>query len=103
MDIRNLKIDAKRTVGENLMLVEVLPVYVYEGGKRTDKVSGYRYVVAMPEHAFDKIAVKIDGKQRLELPDGDYPIVDFDGLELSIYWSPEGYRVGASAMDISVV
>ena len=103
MEIKDLVIDAERTVGENLMLVDILPVYVYEAGKRTDNISGYRYVVARPSRAFDKISVKIDGVKQLELPENDYPIVEFEELEIRIYWSPDGYRAGASATGIKTV
>ena len=48
MEIKDLVIDVKRTVGDDLVLVDVAPVFVYEDGKRTDKIIGYRYVVSMP-------------------------------------------------------
>lgn len=103
MDVKNVVIDAKQTIGEDLILVDIIPTNVYEGGKRTDKISGYRYVVAMPNHGFDKISVKIEGSKKLEMPEDEYPVVEFDELDMSIYWSPDGYRVAASAAGIRVV
>ena len=103
MEIKDLVIDVKRTVGDDLVLVDVAPVFVYEDGKRTDKIIGYRYVVSMPRHAFDKISVKIDGDKQLEMPENEYPVVEFDDLEIRVYWTPDGYRVGASATGIRMI
>ena len=103
MEIKDLVIDVKRTVGDDLVLVDMVPVFVYEDGKRTDKIIGYRYVVSMPRHAFDKISVKIDGDKQLEMPENEYPVVEFDDLEIRVYWTPDGYRVGASATGIRMI
>ena len=103
MEIKDLVIDVKRTVGDDLVLVDMVPVFVYEDGKRTDKIIGYRYVVSMPRHAFDKISVKIEGDKQLEMPENEYPVVEFDDLEIRVYWTPDGYRVGASATGIRMI
>ena len=72
------------------------------GNKRTNTVTGYRYTVAMPDHGFDKLSVRIDGKQQLDTPDG-YAEVAFRDLEIYIYWTPTGYQVGARAKGIQLV
>lgn len=100
MEVKDIVADAKKTVGSNLMLVDIIPVNVYENGKRTDKICGYRYVVAMPDHAFDKISVKIDGAKQLDMPEDEYPVVEFENLTIKIFWSPDGYRVGATATGV---
>lgn len=41
MDIKNLIIDANRSVGKNLVLVDVAPIKSYVDGRRIDEVSGY--------------------------------------------------------------
>ena len=56
--IKDLKIDPA-SLGKHKLLVDVAPVAEYVGGQRTDKVVGYRYVVALPEHSFEKLSVKI--------------------------------------------
>ena len=104
MEIKNLVIDANRSVGKNLVLVDVAPIKSYIDGRRTDEVSGYRYTVAMPDKAFDKLVVKIDGELRIDNPvEGNYPKVVFEGLDLSLYWSPEGHKVSAKADDIKAL
>ncbi len=100
MDIRELVIDANKSVGKNLMLVDIIPNYTYENGKRSDNINGYRYVVAMPERALDKLSVRIDGDLLLDKSEDDYPVVLFDGLELSLYWSNGNYQVSAKANGI---
>ncbi|MCI6653609.1 MAG: hypothetical protein MSH11_09430 [Ruminococcus sp.] len=101
MEIKNLIIDSLKSVGNNLVLVDVAPIKSYVDGRRMDEVSGYRYTVALPDKAFDKLVVKIDGVQRLDKPEeGNYPKVVFDNLDLSLYWTPEGHKVSAKADDI---
>jgi len=83
MNINLVEIDANKTVGKNPVLVDVAPSYVYENGKRTGEVSGFKYTVALPEKAFEKLTVKIDGECKLDKPnDKNYPVVIFDGLEM---------------------
>ena len=101
MKLTDLKIDPQ-SLGNKLLLVEVLPTYAYSEGKRTNTVTGYRYTVAMPDHGFDKLSVRIDGKQQLDTPDG-YAEVAFRDLEIYIYWTPTGYQVGARAKGIQLV
>ena len=101
MKLTDLKIDPQ-SLGNKLLLVEVLPSYAYSEGKRTNTVTGYRYTVAMPDHGFDKLSVRIDGKQQLDTPDG-YAEVAFRDLEIYIYWTPTGYQVGARAKGIQLV
>ena len=69
LNIRNLKIDPT-SLGEKMLLVDITPAYEYKDGRRLDTVTGYRYIVALPEHGLEKLGVKIDGKQLLEKPDG---------------------------------
>ena len=33
-------------------------------------MTGYRYVVALPDHQLEKLGVKIEGRQLLEKPEG---------------------------------
>ena len=89
-----------RTLGKKLILVDIQPMYEYDNGRRTDTIKGYRYVVALPEHGFDKISVKIEGHQRVEKPD-NYIEVTFEGLELFIYWMNGNYELGARATSIN--
>ena len=100
MRITDLIID-KLSLGKQLWLVEVLPIYEYKDNRRTDTVIGYRYVVAMPERNLEKITVKIDGKQLIEKPEG-YAEVIFNGLEVFIYWVNGDYQVGAKATGIAL-
>ena len=95
MKITDLMIDP-RSLGEKLWLVDVSPAYEYKDNRRTDTVLG------MPEKGLDKINVRIDGKQLLEVPDG-YAEVRFDGLEVFIYWSQGQPQVGAKATGIHLV
>lgn len=101
IDLRNLSIDSEGTLGDTLMLVDVTPYYLYDNnGVKTGTIGGFRYTVACPKLALEKVSVKIEGEQRLDKPEKDYPKVVFSDLELSLYWSKQGYQVSAKAKDI---
>ena len=100
LNIRDLKIDANATLGSKKLLVDVVPVYEYKNNQRMDKVVAYRYVVALPERAFEKIGVRIDGPQLIELPDG-FVEVTFHGLELAAYETGGKVNIIAKATGIS--
>lgn len=100
MTITDLIIDPK-SLGNKLWLVDIVPVYEYKDNRRTENITGYRYVVAMPDKGLDKIGVKIEGKQLVEKPDG-YEEVHFTGLEVFIYWFNGQPNVGAKATGITL-
>lgn len=102
MDMRNIVIDAAKTVGRKLVLTDIKPAYAYDNGQRTDRIEGYRYEIAMPEHGYDKLSVRIDGDQQVVMPDDDYPMVTFSGLVLTPYWTSNGYAIRATADHISI-
>lgn len=98
MKLTDLIIDP-RSIGKSQLLVDVLPVYRYENGKKTGEIEGYRYILVLPERGFEKISVKILGDKQMEKPDG-YVDVAIDRLELFIYWMSGEYHLGATATAI---
>ena len=101
LNLRDLKID-NASLGQKKLLVEVVPAYEYKDKQRTDKITGYRYVVCLVEHHLEKLSVRIDGELRMEQPDG-FVEVDFDGLEVSAYESQGKVQFTAKAADIFAV
>ena len=100
LNIRALRIDPA-SLGTKKLLVEIVPAFEYKDGRRTETVTGYRYMVALPEHGLEKIGVKIDGKQLMEKPDG-FAEVEFSGLEVSAYESQGKVQITARAAGISL-
>lgn len=100
LNIRDLKIDPA-SLGAKKLLVDIAPAYEYKDNKRTEKVTGYRYTVALPEHGLEKIGVKIEGKQLMEKPDG-FAEVEFIGLEVFVYVSGGQPQVSAKATGITL-
>ena len=90
------------SIGNKLLLVDVKPRYEYSNNQRTNKIIGYGYIVVLPEKAFERLTVKIDGEQQIEVPDG-YVEVNFTDLELYIYWYQGQCTVGACASGIHAV
>ena len=91
-----------KSLGDKLWLVDVSPAYEYKDGKRTDTVTGYRYIVALPAHSLEKIGVRIDGKQLMEKPEG-FIEVEFADLEVTAYESQGHVQLTAKATGISTV
>lgn len=79
LNIRDLKID-NASLGQKKLLVEVVPTYEYKDKQRTDKITGYRYVVCLVDHHLENLNVRIDGAQLMAQPDG-FVEVEFEGLE----------------------
>ena len=92
LNIRDLRIDPA-SLGTKKLLVD---------GKRTDTVTGYRYIVALPAHSLEKIGVRIDGKQLMEKPEG-FIEVEFADLEVTAYESQGHVQLTAKATGISTV
>ena len=94
----DLKIDPV-SLGSPMLLVDVTPVYAYDGGHRTSQVVGHKYQVSLPAHRMKKLGVKIDGPQQMARPDEPTEVV-FTGLEIGL-WEIEGsVRLSAKATGI---
>lgn len=104
MDVTKLRIDPK-SLGEGLIACGVKPVYQYENGHRvSDEVIATSYEIVCPQIGFEKVNVKIDAAaKKIEIDDSNPLEVSFDGLQLSLGWTPNGYIVRATATGIKVI
>ena len=100
LNIRDLRIDPA-SLGEKKLLVEIIPSYEYKDGAKTNNISGYRYVVALPKHNLEKISVKIDGEQLMDKPEG-FVEVEFENLEILAYEMRGNVQISAKATGISL-
>ena len=98
LNIRDLRIDPA-SLGRKMLLVDVMPAYEYKDGKRTETVTGYRYVVCLAEHRLEKLSVRIDGPQQMEQPEG-YVDVEFTDLVVTGYESQGKLQFSAKASGI---
>ena len=102
LNLSELIIDP-RSVGKKLFLVAVKPVYDYREGHRiSDEPVGYKYEIALPEKNMEKLSVRIDGDCQMEEPESFQEVV-LDGLQLSLYWTPQGHQIRATASKIRPV
>lgn len=101
INIRNLRIDSA-SLGQKMLLVDIRPVYEYQNNQRTERVTGYRYDVALPTHSLDKLGVKIEGKQLIEKP-ADFAEVEFANMEITVFVSNGQPQVTAKATGIALV
>ena len=101
ISIRDIRIDPA-SVGKVKLLVDVIPVFEYKDKVRTDVILGYRYVVALPQLAYEKLGVRIDGPQLLEKPETAAE-VEFSGLELTAYESQGHTMISAKATGVTLV
>ena len=98
---RDLKINARGTLGDYLYLVKVSPSFAYEGGVPTQLVTGFRYSVACAGAGMQTISVKIPGPQTVQKrEDNALQRVEFEGLELYLYVRDNQPLVGARATAI---
>lgn len=104
IDIRDIKVDVS-SFGDNFILTDVFPVYEYKNDKRTDRLEGYRYIVAIPKMKFEKIGVKIESDEPLiDLnDDNDGMMVTFENLEIGLYQDFRTKAVGVSAVADSIL
>lgn len=100
LNAKDLKFDPA-SLGNKLILCDIVKNYGYVDGHKTENIIGYKYVVALPEHGLEKLSVKIDGDKLLEF-NNEYPCVNFENLELSLYVRDNVAYVSAKATGISI-
>lgn len=86
LKLGDLKIDAERTVGSPLVLCRTQPTMAYEEGVRTTKRDGTRYCVACPAAGMQTLTVKVLGQQTVECSEKGMVLVDFDDLDIYVYF-----------------
>ena len=96
LNLNDLNIDVK-SLGSDMLLTDVRPTYDYSNGKRSEKVIGYSYTVALVAHKFADLSVKIAGEQQIELTSDAMP-VRFEGLLVRAYKSFRDGEVYYSAV-----
>lgn len=102
LNLSELIIDPK-SVGKKLFLVAVKPAFDYKDGHRvSDEPVGFKYEIALPDKHMEKLSVRIDGACQMEEPDSFVEVV-LEGLELSLYWTPSGHQIKATASKIHPV
>ena len=104
LNLTDVVIDAGKTLGGKIILTDIKPVFLYNGGQKTDTCIGYKYFVVLPERRFEKIGVKVDGDLMIDESEGSIEVV-FDGLEISIYFDFDHreYKLTAKATAIRPV
>ena len=98
LNIRDLRIDPA-SLGEKMLLVEIIPAYEYKDGVKTNNIIAHRYVVALPKHNLEKIGVRIDGEQLMDKPEG-FVEVEFENLEVLAYEMRGNVLISAKATGI---
>ena len=84
IDLRDLIIDSKASIGEVFSLRGAFPTYTYVDGKATTTRDGTRYRVVTP---IGTLNVKVRGSQNINFDANDTPInIHFRGLTLYIYY-----------------
>lgn len=95
MDQKKVRLD-NRCLGKEAFLVGVRPSYAYMSDGQRGGIVGHIYEICLPEHGFDKLAVKIEGEPQIELPDGEHMPVTLADLVVRPYVGRDG-RLAYSA------
>ncbi|NBI07290.1 hypothetical protein [Senegalia massiliensis] len=102
--ITDLRIDTK-DLGE-FILANISPFYEYIDGKKSDKLLGYRYDVALPSKKLEKLGVKVENLTPLiDIENEEIPIgmkIDFHGLEVGSYYMNGNVHVKAKAKSVHI-
>jgi len=74
-----------------MILVGVTPDYYGSDREKHAEPQGFKYEVMLPLHKYDKLVVKIPGKQLIEAPiSGAEPTVEFQDLKVRPYVGHDG-------------
>lgn len=112
MDITSIILTPEQISGNATgtgILLQVIPVYTFVNGKKTDIIEGYSYLTAFPDNAFDKAKIKVkDGKPVITneqlLAKGGKVKVAFKNLKGKFYRTPNGeYALTANAEGLEVI
>lgn len=95
-------IDAEATLGKNILLTGITPCAKYINGEKTEEIDAYRYTVCVESLAMEKIGIKIEGSQKIEMPDKP-EYVTVDGADIYFYWRDGQPQVAAKARNIAFV
>ena len=102
MKVRNVVIDAYATCGKTAIVTGVRAKNKYVNGQRTDEQDGYAISVVLPERGYEDLVVSVPTiPDALEPLEGN-PVVQFEGLTLSIYGRPDDLRIAARASAVQV-
>lgn len=88
MENKKIHIDPT-SLGSEFFLTAIRPWFDYSSGNKGDQL-GYSYSVALPEHGFSKLTVKIRGEQQIAAPDTGFTKVKFDRLVVRPYVDGDG-------------
>ncbi|WP_458407199.1 hypothetical protein [Anaerotignum sp.] len=90
-------------LGAKKILTTIMPIHHFVDGKKTDTITGYRYMISLPNLGFRKLGVRIPGKQLIQLQGNNYPLVEFDNLQLGLYERQGKSYVTAKASNIRII
>ena len=99
MQINDLVISTKETVGDEFVLVSIKPAYEYVDGRRTEEFSAYKYSVVCVKAGYEKIAVRVEGDKKLSDDAIDQNVI-FENLELKPYIVNGRFGLSAKATGI---
>lgn len=90
-------------LGDKKYLTAVMPIHHYVDGQKTDTITGYKYVVSLHKFGYRKPGVRIPGKQLIQIQGNNYPLVEFDNLQLGLYERQGKGYVTAKASNIRII
>ena len=86
LSLKQLVIDSAATLGTPLLVCKAAPTFEYVNGSPTNKRDGTRYTVAAPAAEMATVNIKVSGPQALDMGGKAIVPVEFDSLELYIYY-----------------
>lgn len=103
LSLKQLVIDSAATLGTPLLLCKAAPTFEYVNGAPTNKRDGTRYTVAAPAAGMATINIKVPGPQGVEMDGKAIIPVEFDSLEIYIYYRDSKPMVAGRAKGVHKV
>ena len=69
LNIRDLRIDPA-SLGKEMLLVDIIPMYEYRDNCRTDNLVAHRYIVSLPEQGLETLSERIYLQQQKDKTEG---------------------------------
>ena len=87
MDITNVAIDVKHTIGARQLYKASRPRFEYINNERSNNVIGQTYDLICPENGYEIIRITVPGDKQVDTSNiiGNPPVI-LDGVNLRITW-----------------
>lgn len=100
METKHFELKLKQNIRNEFILTAIMPQYVWQEGKPTNVVSGWKLRTVCPSAQYAETIIKLEGDNSpldVESIEKEPVLVAFEGLEFTPYISMSGKSIAYSA------